>query len=111
MLTKTYTGLWNKYRPVILKMMIDSGNGAQSYQLSGHEFLAFNQMKKATYTFSLAVAKGRVVSGARDSIVAQDLWEILQMSPKATELIANGGFNFSMDKQFVFHVRQETTTN
>jgi hypothetical protein len=101
---KIYTPVWSKYRPAILRMMIDSLREPQSYQLSNHEFKAMNPKQKGGYTFELEVAKGKAVSGLKDSVVARDLWEILQMSPKATELISASGYQFSMDKQFRLHV-------
>jgi hypothetical protein len=106
MLTKTYTPIWSKYRPAILKMMIDAANEPQSYQLSNHEFKALSANKKGGFTFTLQVAEGRAVSGLRDCLVAQDLWEILQLSPKASELISSSKFEFSLDKQFVLHVQK-----
>jgi hypothetical protein len=103
---KIYIGLWTKYKPAILKMMIDAESEPQAYQLSHHEFHAFNNGKKGTFTFSLEVSNGRAVNGLKNSPVAQDLWEILQLSRKATELISTAGFHFSMDKQFVLHVQK-----
>lgn len=106
MLTRTYTPVWNKYRPAILKMMIDSANEPQSYQLSNHEFKALNPKQKGGYVFELEVAGGKAISGLKDSSVAQDLWEILQISPKANELISSHGYKFSMDKQFILHINK-----
>lgn len=106
MIARTYTPVWNKYRPAILKMMIDSTTEPQSYQLSNHEFKALNPKQKGGYAFVLEVSGGKAVNGLKDSVVAQDLWEILQLSPKATELISNAAYQFSMDKQFKLHVNK-----
>ena len=100
-------GLWSKYRPAILRMMIDADNEAQNYQLSSHEFQAFSGQKKATYNFTLEINQGKVVSGLKDSSIAQGLWEILQMSRKATELISKSGYNFSMDRTFILRIHKE----
>jgi len=105
-MTKTYTPVWSKYRPAILKMMVDSANTPQSYQLSNHEFKALSPNKKGAYTFQLQVSGGKAINGLKDSLLAQDLWEILQLSRKATELIATGKFQFSMDKDFVLHIQK-----
>ena len=105
MLMKTYAGLWNKYRPAILKMMVEASEDPRFYQLSSHEFhQAFNNQKNGVYTFALEVAEGRVVSGVKESLVAQDLWEMLKLSPKASELIASSTFQISMDKKFMLRV-------
>lgn len=85
-------------------MMIDATREPQSYQLSNHEFKALNPKQKGGYTFELEVAQGKAVSGLKNSVVARDLWEILQLSPKASELISNSQYQFSMDKQFKLHV-------
>lgn len=106
MLTRAYTPLWSKYRPAILRMMIDAENEPQTYQLSNHEFQALCTTKKGSFTFTLEVSGGRAVSGAKESVVAQDLWEILQTSPKASELISSSAFAFSLDKRFVLHVQK-----
>jgi hypothetical protein len=106
MTTRTYTPVWNKYRPAILRMMIDSESEPQAYQLSNHEFKALNPKQKGGYTFLLQVASGRALNGLTNSSMAQDLWEVLQLSPKASELIANAGYEFAMDKQFVLRVNK-----
>jgi hypothetical protein len=106
MLTKTYTPIWSKYRPAILKMMINSQQEPQTYQLSNHEFKAMDPNKKGGYTFSLEISDGKAINGLKDSIVAQDLWQILQLSPKASELISGATFQFSMDKQFILHIQK-----
>src|SRR5262245_19387606 len=106
MIGRIYTPVWSKYRPAILKMMIDSAsaNEPQSYQLSNHEFKALNPKQKGGYTFALQVSEGKALSGLKDSAIATDLWEILQLSRKATELIASATYEFSMDRQFVLRV-------
>ena len=86
--------------------MIDSNNEPQSYQLSNHEFKALNPKQKGGYAFALQVSSGKALKGLKDSIVAQDLWEILQLSPKATEMIANAAYEFSMDKEFILRVNK-----
>lgn len=105
--SRTYRGLWSKYRPAILKMMIDADEQDQLYQLSGHEFQAFNGQKKGSFSFTLEVGNGKVVSGIKESIVAQGLWEILQLSRKASELVSTASYHFSMDKTFILRIKKE----
>lgn len=106
-----YAGLWSKYRPVILKMMISTEAAPQRYQLSQHEFKAFNNGKNTTFSFQFEVSSGSIVSGVKDSLIAQDLLEVLRMSPKASELISSGSYRFSMDKQFVLNVEKNINVN
>jgi hypothetical protein len=101
---KTYTPVWNKYRPAILKMMVNSVEAPQEYKLSGHEFKAMNSKQKGGYNFILQVSKGRAINNIKESIIAQELLEILQLSKKATELIDEAPYEIAMDKHFVLRV-------
>ncbi len=102
----TYTYLWNKYRPAILKHMIDSADGPQRYKMSKHEFTIINPKEKGGYSFTLNVFKGKAQNDIRTSIVAKDLLIILQNSKTANELVSNATYEFSMDKQFVLHINK-----
>jgi hypothetical protein len=101
---RTYSPVWNKYRPAILKMMLDAANAPQQYSLSAHEFRALAAKQKGGYHFILQVSKGRAINNIKDSVVAQDLLEVLQLSKKASELSETAAYEISMDKQFVLHV-------
>ena len=103
---RTYTGLRSKYRPAILRLMLDAETEPQQYKLSNHEFHALNNGKKGTFTFTLELSNGKATKGFKESLVAQDLVEILQGSKKATELISASTFQFSLDKQFVLHIQK-----
>ncbi len=109
MLARTYSGLWSKYRPALLKLMIDSEQEPQQYRLSSHEFIACNNGKKITFSFELEVAEGKIVSGTKGSGVAQDLLEVLRISPKANELLSAGRYHFLMNNQFILHIQKRTT--
>ena len=112
--TKEFFPIWKKYRPVILKLMIDSlEGGAQSYKLSGHEFSDANTRKSAAYSFKLETHKGRVLHPKKASVVASDLMAVLKQSAKAIELTDASVFNFVLDAQFkltVSSVLPETST-
>ena len=101
---KVYTPVWHNYRPVILQLMVRSNEGPQQYSLSAHEFRAINQKEKGGYAFNFQATNSKAINSIKTSIVAQDLLSILQESPKANALMAEGTYEFSMDKQFVFHV-------
>jgi hypothetical protein len=108
MLTKLYTPVWHKYRPAILKMMLDAATAAepQQYRMSAHEFRALNAKQKGGYNFTLQVSKGKAINNIKASVVAQDLLEVLQLSKKAIELIDEAPYEISMDKQFVLHINK-----
>ena len=106
MLNRVYSPLWNKYRPAILKMMLDAANEPQQYKLSAHEFRALNEKKKGGFVFSLQVSKSKAVNNIKDSVVAQDLLNVLQQSKKAIELTEIDTYQISLDKQFILHINK-----
>lgn len=103
-----YISLWNKYRPVMLQLMSAATTGPQTYQLFVHEFKAAGTRDKS-FTFSLEVENGRTINVTKGSAVARDLIQVLQQSPRASELMAGAIYHFSLDRQFMLHVtrRQE----
>ena len=104
MLLKLYAPVWNKYRPAILKMMLDAAGEPQQYKLSAHEFKALNSRQKGGYNFTLQVANGRATNNIKECLLAQDLLEVLQLSKKGSELIVESSYQISLDKQFVLHI-------
>src|SRR5687767_9117134 len=101
---KTFTPVWHKYRAAIVRMMVDSIETPQEYKLSAHEFKALKSNQKGGYNFVLQLSKGRPINNIRGSVIAQELFEILQLSRKASELIEDAPYEISLDKQFVLHV-------
>lgn len=107
-----YTYFWNKYRPAILKLMVEAADGPQDYKFEQHEFKDINPKEKGGYAFTMEIFKGKTqIVGLKDNIkkwvVAQDLLLVLQKSAKAMELMETSVFRFTMDKQFVLHVSRE----
>ena len=43
---RKYAPLWNKYRPAILRMMLDAEAEPQQYKLTQHEFKAMDEKKE-----------------------------------------------------------------
>jgi hypothetical protein len=105
-----YAYLWNKYRPVILKLMISADKDPQQYKLSGHEFKAIGRREKAGFSFSVEISDGKIMNNVKDATVARDLLHVLQQSQKATELMKLSVYEFRMDKQFVLHVSRKVET-
>jgi hypothetical protein len=102
----TYSTLWNKYRPVIIRLMIAAEDSPQEYRFFDHEFKTANSKEKK-YSFELNAHKGRALNNIKASSVAQELLAALRMSRKGSELLDEFRFEFSMDKQFVFHVARK----
>ena len=102
-----YTSLWNKYRPVILKLMSAAATEPQQYKLFSHEFKAIGEKVKKGYTFQLQAANGKALNNIKGSTVAQDLLQVLQQSKTATQLMTEATFELSMDKHFVLQVNRK----
>ena len=103
--TGKYVWIWEKYRPVILKLMkATSEENHQEYQLSRHEFTDVNNNKPSGYSFVLRMNDGKRDNEIKSSLTAQDFLYVLKSSEKARELMENNLFEFKMDKLFVLSV-------
>ena len=109
MMGNVYAHVWNKYRPVILKMMIASEEEPQQYKFSIHEFKGANPKEKGSFAFTLQAFQGKNVNNIRNSEIAQSLMSVLQTSRKATELMEKETYEFVLDKQCVFHIKKQET--
>ena len=107
--TKEFYPIWKKYKPVILKMMIDSSDGnQQEYKLSKHEFTDVNSRKNASCSFKLEVYKGKSTKLTKSSVIATDLITMLKQSAKATELMNEKIYNISLDSSFTLLVNSKS---
>lgn len=98
-----YSSLWNKYRPAILQLMVASAEGPQQYKLFDHEFKSLNPKEKS-YSFQLLAHQGKAVNNIKTSNPAKDLLEMLNSSKKASELMTEDQFEFTLDRQFMLQV-------
>ena len=103
---RKYAPLWNKYRPAILKMMLDAANEPQQYKLTQHEFKAMDDKKKTGFGFSLHVTRSKATNNIKDSEIAQDLLNMLLLSRKGSELLNLNTYEMALDRNFVFHIQQ-----
>lgn len=102
-----YVWIWEKYRPAILKKMIDASEDKQDYKLSKHEFLDSNNKRPTGYSFSFVAHRGRSESDLKKSLTAQDLLYVLKCSDKAMDLMNDAHFEFKLDKDFVLHITKQ----
>ncbi len=102
-----YIYLWNKYRPAILKLMVDAEQGSQEYKFSNHEFRDIDPKQKGGYSFTMEVYKGKAINNIKTSVVAKELLIILQQSAKASELTEEALYVFTMDKQFLLRIEKK----
>lgn len=114
---KEFYPIWKKYRPVILKLMVDSIEGTpQTYKMSKHEFTDANTRKSSTYSFKVITQNARNLKPTKASIVGTDFIAMLQQSNKASELMKIYRFTIDMDNQFnltvsaiAFETEEETS--
>lgn len=99
-----YYSLWNKYRPVILQLMIGAESGEQQYSLSGHEFKAVGEKVKSSYVFSLVTVDGKASKVIGRANLARDLVLMLQQSKTGAVLMSEASYELKMDKNFLFYV-------
>ncbi len=104
-----FVSLWNKYRPAILQMMVAADDGPQEYKFFKHEFKAVNSKEK-TYSFVLEAHQGKS-NNLKISNLAKDLLFVLVNSPKANELMETNTYEFTLDKQFVLHIKKINLVN
>src|SRR3970282_1399071 len=105
--SRVYAYLWNKYRPVILKLMSAASSEPQEYRLFPHEFQSLNPRQKGGDAFTLETFRGAALNDIRKSPVALDLLQILQQSRRAVELMQEATYELSMDKNFVLRVNRK----
>ncbi|WP_420316550.1 hypothetical protein [Ekhidna sp.] len=106
-----YVLLWNKYKPVLVKLMRDAAEAPQTYQFISHEFRDLNPKERGGHSFTLEAHKRRAVNNIKMSVVAQDLLEILLKSNTAATLLEEAMYEFKMDKEFKLTVtRHELET-
>jgi len=104
MSTRKYAPFWSKYRPVILKMMLDALQEPQKYKILYHEFHAMDDRKKKVQGFNLQIFQSRAVNNIKNSEPAQDLLNMLSQSRKGSELTGTHQFEIVLDKELVLHV-------
>lgn len=102
--SRIYSFVWAKYKPAILKLMVDSNGGAQQYQFSKHEIKSISPKEKGGHSFTLKIHKGKAINDIRTSAIAKDLLFVLQQSKKALELAEVSTYEFKLDRNFMLHI-------
>ena len=97
---------WSKYRPAILKMLVEAAEKPQQYRLTVHELAAMDGKKNSRFEFNLHVSGRKATNNIKNSAIAQDLLDMLQLSPKGSELISTHDYEIVLDKNFILHVSQ-----
>lgn len=106
-----YNHIWHKYRPVILKMMIDSNVAAQHYVFSKHEFKRVHPKSAEKLAFLLYLRKSKALNNIRTSGLAKALLAVLQQSKTAVDLTSDSTYEILFDDSFVLHIKKAGVEN
>jgi len=101
-----YSYIWHKYRPVILRLMVNAHDGPQQYIFSEHEFRRIFPKNRSSLAFILYMHRARALNNIKTSHLAQALLGILKESKTAISLTENSTFEFKLDDRFILHVRK-----
>jgi hypothetical protein len=102
-----YIRVWEKYRPVLLSLMVASEKEPQTYLLSNHEFIDINPKKLSGYAFIMRFHMGKSMTDIKKSLLAPDLLYILKRSARAMELSESAIYELQMDKLFNITITYE----
>jgi hypothetical protein len=103
--TNIYIPLWEKYKPAIVSKMKAAVEGAQTYKMTKEEFERVGERKKSTYAFNLEIKNGKVANNISGIAVARDLFNVLQQSNFAKELMQENYFKITLSKGFMLTVQ------
>lgn len=106
--TPKYLYVWKKYKPVLVKLMVDAVEEPQHFQLSGHEF---KDIDARSCSFSLEVLDGKALNVVKVSLIAKELLYILKQSGRAVELMTNAQYTYKMGADFILHVTRSEMTS
>ena len=100
-----YLPLWQKYKPAILINMRKAIESVQYYQLTKHEFEVFGDRGLSGFCFNLEIKNGKINNNIEGSAVARDLFEVLNSSRTAKELMLKNSFKISLTSDFKLIVK------
>lgn len=101
-----YSYIWHKYRPVILRLMVNAEGTPQQYAFSDHEFKRMFPKNRSSLAFILYIHRSKALNNIKTSPLARALLGILQQSQTAVRLTEDSTYEFMLDEKFVFHVRK-----
>lgn len=100
--------IWHKYRPVILRLMVNAQYAAQQYVFSDHEFKRMFPKNRGSLAFILYIHRSKALNNIKTSPLALALLGILQQSGTAIKLCEDSTYELMLDEHFVFHVRKNS---
>ena len=106
-----YSYIWQKYRPVILRLMVNAADAPQHYVFSGHEFRRMLPKSRSSLAFILYLHRSKAVNNIKTSPLAHALLGVLRQSKTADRLTEDSTYELMLDEKFVFHVRKNEITD
>jgi hypothetical protein len=103
--TNIYIPLWEKYKHAIINKMKAASEEPQTYKMTKEEFESVGDRKKSTYSFNLEIKNGKVTNNIGGTAVARDLFNVLQQSNFAKELMQDNYFKITLSKGFILTVQ------
>ena len=100
-----FTQVWNKYLPIIKILMKRSATGSQSMDMNRTDFERAAGGRKAKFTFSVELHKGRIQNSSNPSPLARDLATLLQEDEMTRLLVRQFDYQFSMNASFQLGIK------
>jgi hypothetical protein len=101
-----FSQTWKKYLPVIAILLKRSANGEQTVTLNNTDFERAAGGRKIKYSFSqLQLNKGRINTDAKHSPFAKELAILMQEDDNIQKLLVGQYFEFSLNNQFLFTIK------
>jgi hypothetical protein len=95
-----FSQAWLIYLPIIKILMKRSSNGKQKLDMNQTDFQRAAGGRKAKFSFSITLLKGRIQNINNQPPVAKDLVAILQQDDITNQLIRSQAYEFSMNTSF-----------
>ena len=96
---------WNKYLPIIKILMKRSSGGDQTLDMNKTDFERAAGGRKAKFTFSVMLHKGRIQNSTAPPPVAKDLATILQEDEMTRLLVRQFDYQFTMNASFQLSIK------
>ena len=102
-----YTYTWKKYLPVIRILLKRSATASQVLTVNRIDFEKANRVKKPVVSFSVELAKGRVIT-INPPLPAKDLLEVLLEDEITRKLIRDNKYFIKFTSSFELHIENTT---
>ncbi len=104
-----FSQAWLIYLPIIKILMKRSPNGKQKLDMNQTDFQRAAGGRKAKFSFSITLLKGRIQNINNQPPVARDLVAILQQDEITNLLIRSQAYEFSMNSSFQLMIVNTTS--